>query len=151
MKELLHLLDTLEDTVEDARSEHFTGHARVDRRELYAIVEEIRRAIPGEIEQAHWIARKRDEMLAEARREAERTLQEARRESARLLAAEEVIRQAERRAATIVERARSPERRIRLEAEAYAEDILKGLVDYFERFAEAVQRGRDRLPERTQG
>jgi len=39
VRELLLLVDTLEDTVEDARSEPLTGHARVDREEICAIVD----------------------------------------------------------------------------------------------------------------
>ncbi len=146
MRELLFLVDTLEDTVEDARSEPLTGHARVDRGEICAIVDEIGRAVPEEVKQARWIASRRDEMLAEAKREAERILGEARQESARLLAVEEITKQAEGRATQIIEKARVPEREIRLGAEGYADEILKGLETYLQRFAPAVQRGRDLLP-----
>ncbi len=146
MRELLFLIDTLEDTVEDARSEPMTGHARVDRQEVFAIVDQLGRSIPEEIEQARWIAREREEMLAEAKREAERILNEARQESARLLAAQEVTKLAEQRAAKILDKARAPEREIRRAAESYADEILKTLEVHFERYAEAVKRGRDLLP-----
>ncbi len=146
MKELLLLIDWLEDTVEDAKSEPLTGHARVDRQDVYAIVDQIGRAVPEEIKQARWIAKEREEILAEAKREAERIVDEARQQSSRLLAAEEITKLAERRAAKIIDKARSPERDIRRGAEAHADEILKSLESYFERFAAAVQRGRDRLP-----
>jgi len=147
VREFLLLIDTLEDTVEDAKSEALTGCARVDRLELYAIVDELRRAIPEEIQHAHWIAAERDEMLAQARREAERTLQEARQESARLLGAEELTKHAERRASTFLDKARLHKRDIHLDAESYADDILKNVESYFERLAAVVQRSRDRLPD----
>jgi len=146
VRELLFLVDTLEDTVEDARSEPRTGDARVDREEICAIVDQIGRAVPEEVKQARWIASKRDEMLAEAKREAERILDEARQESARLLAVEEITKQAERRATKIIGKARVPEREIRLGAEDYADEILKSLEAHLERFAAAAQRGRDLLP-----
>jgi hypothetical protein len=82
---------------------------------------------------------------AEAKREAERIVKEAREQQARLVANEEITRQAERAAEEIVEEAREREREIRLGAEDYADDILSTLEVNLQKFLQAVQRGRDRL------
>jgi F0F1-type ATP synthase membrane subunit b/b' len=105
----------------------------------------MRATIPEEIKQARWIVKERQEMLAEAKREAERIVKEAREEQTELISSEEVVKQAERQAEEIVEDARAREREIRLGAEDYADDILNTLEVNLEKFIAAVQRGRDRL------
>ena len=84
-------------------------------------------------------------MLAEANREAERILAEARERQDKLIAEQEVTKEAERAAEDIVEDARAREREIRLGAEDYADDVLHSLEDNLTKFTAAVQRGRDRL------
>jgi vacuolar-type H+-ATPase subunit H len=89
-------------------------------------------------------------MLAEAKREAERIVREAREQQSRLIADEEITKQAERAADEIVEEARGREREIRLGAEDYADEILNTLEVNLQKFLAAVQRGRDRLAGRDE-
>ena len=105
----------------------------------------MRATIPEEIKQARWIVKERQEMLAEAKREAERVVKEARERQARLVSEQEITKQGERAAEDIIEDARSREREIRLGAEDYADEILNTLEVNLSKFIAAVQRGRDRL------
>jgi F0F1-type ATP synthase membrane subunit b/b' len=138
--DVLVLIDKLDDLVHNARPVPLTDQVRVDREEIYDLLDQMRATIPEEIKQARWIVKERQEMLAEAKREAERIVKEA-----RLVANEEITRQAERAAEEIVEEAREREREIRLGAEDYADDILSTLEVNLQKFLQAVQRGRDRL------
>ncbi|HET9094250.1 MAG TPA: ATPase, partial [Solirubrobacteraceae bacterium] len=95
--------------------------------------------------QARWIVKERQEMLAEAKREAERIVKEARDRQDRLVSQEEITKQAERAAEEILEDAHAREREIRLGAEDYADEILGTLEVNLSKFIAAVQRGRDRL------
>ena len=122
--DVLVLIDKLDDLVHNARPVPLTDQVRVDREEVYDILDQMRATIPEEIKQARWIVKERQEMLAEAKREAERIVKEAREQQARLVDQEEISRQAERAAEEIVEEAREREREIRLGAEDYADDIL---------------------------
>jgi F0F1-type ATP synthase membrane subunit b/b' len=94
--------------------------------EIYDILDQRRATIPVEIKQARWIVKERQEMLAEAKREAERAAED------------------------IVEDARAREREIRLGAEDYADEVLHSLEDNLTRFIAAVQRVRDRLAGRDE-
>jgi cell division septum initiation protein DivIVA len=105
----------------------------------------MRATIPEEIKQARWIVKERQEMLAEAKREAERVVKEARERQDRLVSEQEVTKQAERQAEDIIEDARAREREIRLGAEDYADEILNTLEVNLTKFIAAVQRGRERL------
>jgi cell division septum initiation protein DivIVA len=117
----------------------------VDKEEIYDLLDQMRATIPEEIKQARWIVKERQEMLAEAKREAERVVKEGRERQERLISDEEIVKAAERAAEDIVEDARAHEREIRLGAEDYADEILDTLETNLSKFIAAVQRGRERL------
>jgi cell division septum initiation protein DivIVA len=138
--DVLVLIDKLDDTIHNAKPVPLTDQVRVDKEEIYDILDQMRATIPEEIKQARWIVKERQEMLAEAKREAEM----------RLISEEEVVKQAEREAEQIIEEARTREREIRLGAEDYADEILNTLEVNLQKFTAAVQRGRDRLAGREE-
>ena len=143
--DVLVLIDKLDDLVHNARQLPIGGQVRVDKEEIYDILDQMRATIPEEIKQARWIVKERQEMLAEAKREAEKIVKEARERQERLVGEEEVTKQAERAAEDIVEDARAREREIRLGAEDYADEILSTLEVNLSKIISAVGRGRERL------
>jgi len=143
--DVLVLIDKLDDLVHNAKSVPMTDTVRVDKEEIYDILDQMRATIPEEIKQARWIVKERQEMLAEAKKEAERIIRDARERQEQLVGQEEITKQAERAADDIVEDARAREREIRLGAEDYADEILKTLEVNLSKFISAVQRGRERL------
>ena len=149
--DVLVLIDKLDDSIHKGKPVPLTDQVRVEREEIYDILDQMRATVPEEIKQARWIVKERQEMLAEAKREAERIIREARDQQERLINQQEVVRLAERQAEDIVEEARSREREIRLGAEDYADDILNTLEVNLQKFTQAVQRGRERLAGREQG
>ena len=148
--DVLVLIDKLDDLVHNAKPVPLTDQVRVDREEIYDLLDQMRATIPEEIKQARWIVKERQEMLAEAKKEAERIIKDARERQERLVGEEEVTKQAERAAEDIVEDARAREREIRLGAEDYADEILNTLEVNLQKFLAAVQRGRDRLAGREE-
>ena len=145
MRDVLLLIDELDDQMNGAKSGIRSSHVKVDKEQTYAILDRMRATIPEEIKKARWIAKERAEMLEEAKRECERILESAREERARLVDPEEIAKEAERRAERILEEARTQERHLRLAAEDYADGILGSLEGNLERFSGAIQRGRERL------
>src|SRR5882724_2480850 len=115
--DVLVLIDKLDDLIHNAKPVPLTDQVRVDKEEIYDILDQMRATIPEEIKQARWIVKERQEMLAEAKRAAE----------------------------DIIEDARAREREIRLGAEDYADEILNTLEVNLSKFIAAVQRGRERL------
>ncbi len=143
--DVLVLIDKLDDLVHNAKSVPMTDQVRVNKEEIYDILDQMRATIPEEIKQARWIVKERQEMLAEAKKEAERIVKDARERQEKLVGDEEVTKQAERAAEDIVEDARTREREIRLGAEDYADEILSTLEVNLDKILAAVQRGRERL------
>src|SRR5215471_12829828 len=104
--DVLVLIDKLDDLVHNAKPVPLTDQVRVDKEEIYDILDQMRATIPEEIKQARWIVKERQEMLAEAKREAERIVKEARERQERMVSEEEITKQAERAAEDIIEDAR---------------------------------------------
>jgi cell division septum initiation protein DivIVA len=143
--DVLVLIDKLDDLVHQAKAVPLTDQVRIDREEIWEILDQMRATIPEEIKQARWIVKERQEMLGEAKREAERIIQEAREIAQREASQQEIVRLAERQASQILESARQREREVRLGAEDYADQILSTLETNLGKFLSAVQRGREQL------
>ena len=143
--DVLELIDELRGLVHGAKQVPLRDQVRVDKKKLYDLLDLMRSTIPEEIEQARWIVKEREEMLAKAKREAERIVEEARGRQTQLVAQHQLIRQAERAAQDIIDDTRAREREIRLGAEDYAAEILDTLEVNLSKFIAAVQRGRERL------
>ena len=143
--DVLVLIDKLDDVIHNARTVPLTDSVMIDREEIYDLLDQMRSTVPEEIKQALWIVKERQEMLAEAKQEADRIVAEANEKAARLASQEEVVRLAEKQAKEIVEDARERERETRLGAEDYADEVLANLEVNLEKFLAAVRRGRERL------
>ena len=63
--DVLVLIDKLDDTIHNAKPVPLTDQVRVDKEEIYDLLDQMRATIPEEIKQARWIVKERQEMLAE--------------------------------------------------------------------------------------
>ena len=111
--DVLVLIDKLDDLVHNAKAVPLTDQVRIDREEIYDILDQMRATIPEEIKQARWIVKERQEMLAEAKREQDRLLQEAREQAVREASQTEIVKLAERQAQEIIDEARRQARETR--------------------------------------
>ena len=143
--DVLVLIEKLDDLVHNAKAVPLTDQERIDREEIWEILDQMRATIPEEIKQARWIVKERQEMLSEAKREAERLVGDARETAASVASQQEIVKLAERQAAELLGDARQREREVRLGAEDYADEILNTLEINLSKFIAAVQRGRERL------
>jgi cell division septum initiation protein DivIVA len=143
--DVLVLIDRLHDLVRSAKRVPLREQVRVEKEQLYELLDRMRSTIPEEVKQARWIVRERQAMLAAAEREAERIVREAGERQAELVCGHELIRRAGRATAEIIDDARARARAIRVGAEDYAGEILETLELNLAKFVAAVQRGRERL------
>src|SRR5436305_240903 len=145
--DVLVLIDKLDDLVHNAKAVPLTDQVRIDREEIYDILDQMRATIPEEIKQARWIVKERQEMLAEAKREVDRLLAEAREQAVREASQTEIVKIAERQADEIVDDARRSAREMKLEMEDWADNQLASLEVNLERFLTAVRPGREKEEE----
>ena len=141
--DVLVLIDELVDVVHNARPVPLTDQVRVEKQAIADMLDQMRAAIPEEIEQARRIADECQETVMEAQREAERIVKEAHQD--RLISVHEITNQAKRAAEDLIEDARDREREIRSGAEDYVDEILTTLEVNFLKLIEVVQHGREQL------
>ncbi len=80
--------------------------------------------LPEEIQQAKWVLKERDDVLAKAQADAALLLDDARSKAAQLVQKTEVVRSAERRAHQVLEDAKTNARRQQLRVDDYCEQVL---------------------------
>ena len=148
--DVLVLIDKLDDLVHDAKAVPLTDQVRIDREEIWEILDQMRATIPEEIKQARWIVKERQEMLAEAKREEERLVDEAREQAVREASQTEIVRLAERQAQEIIDEARRSAARRGSRWRTGPTASSRRSSRNLDKFLTAVQRGRERLHERSQ-
>ena len=136
------LLSDLDQVIRDAPEVPLVGEARIDRETVYDILDRMRALLPEEEKQARWVVKERTDLLREAKKEADQIITEARRLAHDLTSRDVIQRESHRHAEEIVEEAKYEERRMRLQAEDYADSIMETLQENLDKFTDAARRGR---------
>nr|WP_155073865.1 cell division initiation protein [Streptomyces taklimakanensis] len=123
----------------------------VNRAELLAMLEEVRQALPGSLAQAQELIGDREQMIAEARQEAQRIIDSAQAERGSLVSGTEVARRAQEEADHILARARQEAEEIRAEADDYVDSKLANFEVVLSKTIGSVDRGREKLLGRDTG
>lgn len=146
--DVLALIDELDELLSNAKAVPLSDQLRIEKEEVYALLDGIRATLPDAVKEARWVVKHREQVMAEAQRERDRLLGEAREQAARLTSESAVDRLADRRANEILAAARLTAHEQLLKVDEWAERILASLDPNFERFLKAIQRGRQGLPDR---
>ena len=105
------LLDLLDETLEESTNLPFTGGKRmVDVDKVRDIIDDIRLNLPSEIKQAKAIVNDRAEIVAGARRESEGIIKKAEDRARILVDQQEIVRQAQQKAAELLSAAQQQSR-----------------------------------------
>jgi cell division septum initiation protein DivIVA len=147
--DILYLLDQLEEVLGGGSRLPLTSRTLVDEQEILDILDQIRVSIPEELKAARRLTQERDQLIAEARAEAERILSDADAEAGARVAEHGLVRAAEGRAADVEERALRQAADIRREADAYAYRVLQKLREQVGQVAQTVDRGMSELETRN--
>jgi cell division septum initiation protein DivIVA len=147
--DILYLLDQLEEVLGAGSRLPLTSRTLVDEQEVLDILDQIRVSIPDEIKSARRLTQERDQVLADARAEAERILRDADAQAADRVSEHALVRSAEHRAADIEDRALRQAEDVRREAEAYAYRVLEKLRDQISQVGQTVERGLQELDTRV--
>jgi cell division septum initiation protein DivIVA len=138
-------LDRIEDLIVSSKHVPFSSSVMINETEIFELLDEFRSTLPEELKQARWMVKEKQEMMDEARNEADRTKEEAQTERARLIEETEIIKAARAEADRIIEEAQAQSREIRLEAEDYADERLANLEVTCYKLLEVIKRARERL------
>jgi F0F1-type ATP synthase membrane subunit b/b' len=129
------------DLVQTAKAMPLSASVLVSREELAELLQAALDRMPDELRQARWLLKERAEFLAEKGREADALLEEVRVQAERMVQRTEIVRQAQR----ILDDANEEARRMRHEAEDYADQKLASFEIVLDRTMKTVQAGREKL------
>ncbi|MBT2470744.1 cell division initiation protein [Streptomyces sp. ISL-66] len=144
-------LDEIVAAVGSARSMPMSASCVINRAELLAHLEEVRGALPGSLAQAQELIGGREQMVEEARREAERIIESAHAQRGSLISDTEVARRSQDEADRILADARREAEEIRAEADDYVDSKLANFEVVLTKTIGSVDRGREKLLGRGPG
>ena len=147
--DILHLVDRLEELLNQSRPLPFTHNVMVDEDRILDIIDQMRVAIPDEVKKAQQLLSQRDRILAQAQEEANRTLAIAREKSEQLLERDAIVQAAQARADQLINQARLDLQKERQEADQYVVDQLSRLEIELERSLTQVRNGIHTLQRET--
>jgi len=139
--DILHLVDRLEELLNQSRPLWFTHNVIVDEDRMLDIIDQMRVAIPEEVKKAQQLLAQRDRILAQAQEEANRTLAIAREKGDQLVERDAIVQAAQARADQIISQARTDIEKTRLDADDYVVETLTHLEMELDRFLNQVRNG----------
>ncbi len=139
--DIQHLVDRLEDLIDEGRHVFGTKYTMMDEERALELIDQMRISIPEEIEKAARILAERERVLAEAHEEAGRIIQQARSRGERLIDQESAVQSAQTRAAHIIEKARQEALNITGEADQYVMQTLAQLEQQLVKNLTVVRNG----------
>ncbi|CAL9432493.1 cell division initiation protein [Streptomyces sp. NPDC090994] len=138
-------LDEIVSTVSGARSMPMSASCVVNRADLLSLLEEVRAALPGSLAQAQELIGDREQLVEQARQEAERIIESAHAERGSLISDMEVVRRSQAEADRILTEARREAEEIRAEADDYVDSKLANFEVVLTKTLGSVGRGREKL------
>ena len=119
------LIDMICERIEDAKAPAFKPNmATIDRDEILDLMEELRSALPIEVQKAQELLAAREKYVEEAKREVDRMRRQAELDAKNMVSDSEIIYAAKEKARQIIARAEERSRQLYQVANDYAEDAL---------------------------
>jgi hypothetical protein len=143
--DIQHLVDRLEDLIDEGRHIPMTKMTMIDEEHALEIIDQMRISVPEEVEKASRVINQRDRLLAQANEEAARIVDLAKEKSETLIQRDAVVQAAQNRAANIIEQARQDAEAIRSEADTYVLDVLNDLEAHLIKTLTVVRNGINKI------
>ena len=124
------IITTLYEMVQDAWSLPL-GNEKcvVERDKVLDLLDEISNQLPGELKQAKTIVESRNEVITNAKREAENILKQAEQRAKQMISREEITRQATQQADEMVKAAQQKIKELKQVTNDYVDDAMKRTED----------------------
>jgi vacuolar-type H+-ATPase subunit H len=139
---VVELIDGLIKGVEEARSVPLSDQVRLDREAMIRALQQIKGELPEELRTARWMIREREAFIARTREKAEQLRRDASERASELVSDSHVLAEAVEEANALVRQAEGDSRRIRLEAEDFAEERLQHLEILFAKLLKQIRESR---------
>ena len=139
--DILHLVDRLEEMINQSRSIPFTHNVIVDEDRMLDLIDQMRVAIPEEVKKSQQILATKDRVIAQAKEEADRTVSIAQEKSDKLTDRDMIVQDAKKKAKQIETDAEMRAKKTQAEADEYVAETLTNLEIALERVLNQVRNG----------
>jgi hypothetical protein len=139
--DILHLVDRLEELLNQSRPLWFTHNVIVDEDRMLDIIDQMRVAIPDEVKKSQQILVQRDRLIAQAQEEGNRTIAIAREKGEQLLERDAIVQAAQSKAELIIAEARAQAEQTKKDADYYVVETLTKLEIELDRSLTQVRNG----------
>ena len=139
--DILHLVDRLEELLNESRPIPLTHSVVVDEDRVLEIIDQMRISIPDEVKKSQQVLAQRDRVMAQAQEEANRTLSLAKRRGEESLSRDTIVEAAHERAEQVMDQARAEAESIHFEADDYTLESLAALEDELTRLLNQTRNG----------
>ena len=150
--DIINIIDRLETLIETSKPVPMSGNVRIDKTKAMELVDQLRLAVPQEIKSAEEVLSSKDYIISQAHAEARHTKSKAeddyrqRVDQNEIIAlaesrAEETLKEAEQRAARVLESSEAEATSRRTEADAYALRSLRALEKELSDISGSVRKG----------
>ena len=120
------IISALYDMVQDARALPLGADKCIlEREKVLDMLDEIIAQMPEELKQARTIVESRNELIGQARREAENTIRQAKEQADKMIAEEEIYQEAKRQCQEMVLQTQARMAELRKASNDYMEDALR--------------------------
>src|SRR5215510_10750046 len=143
--DIQHLVDRLEDLIDEGRHLPMTKMTMIDEERALEIIDQMRISVPEEIEKATRVMSQKDRLLAQANEEAARVVDLAKEKSETLIQRDAITQAAQNRAANIIEQARQDAEAIRSDADSYVLNVLTELEGHLLKTLTVVRNGINKI------
>lgn len=145
MVDVMAILEKLDTYLSECARLPLVGRLMVDEDEVFNLIDDLRAALPQEIEHAKWLLKERERILAEARREADEILRDAQGQIASLASESAIAKEARIQAEELMQKSREVAREINLGAREYADDLMRRVEEVLVEATESIRQGRKEL------
>jgi len=121
---VLDLLEEIEEICDTSSGVPLTNKIMVDKAELLEIVNDIRKALPDEIQQAQFIKDERERILGDAKEEYETIIRDAEQRAEMLVDQNEITTRAKQRAREIQDSAAAGAKHLKMSTYDYIDKVL---------------------------
>ncbi|MBR5155250.1 MAG: ATPase [Clostridia bacterium] len=123
----LELITELEDIIDKGVAVPFSGRCLLDKEELLEIIQEIRLKLPTDLEQAKWIKAERQNIINDARKEAEEIIKAANDQLIAMVDDNEITKKATQAATEIMDSANAEANAAKESSYQYADYLLENV------------------------
>lgn len=145
---VMELLDFLQQDIEMS-PKNLVGKITINKKEILSTLNEIRRALPDELEEAKNLVRRRENILNEAHREEAAIIENSRKRAQEEYENCDILLAAKKEAEEIIEKATSEANQIRAAAIKEAKEVRYGVMNYADNTLSTLQKDIDLIGEES--